>query len=235
MSVVALWTGALWGRPTWGTYWVWDARLTSTLILFFLYVGYMALAASFDDKKKGDRASALIALVGAINVPIIYFSVKWWNTLHQGSSVRPGSSSMATTMLTAMMIMTFAFWAYCIAAAMHRLRTEIIERERNAAWLKEAVKEAINDLGIMGAFWDMGGRGFFVWELTVHWRLPSSRNLLHSNALEPLHSRLCKKKMTSKQKRLTLILGGLGVIAAAVTLVLTAFNQNLVFFFTPSR
>ena len=140
MAVISLWTGALWGRPTWGTYWVWDARLTSTLILFFLYVGYMALAASFDDKKKGDRASALIALVGAINVPIIYFSVKWWNTLHQGSSVRPGSSSMATTMLAAMLIMTFAFWAYSIAAAMHRLRTGIIEREGKAAWLRDAMK-----------------------------------------------------------------------------------------------
>jgi heme exporter protein C len=140
MAVVALWTGALWGRPTWGTYWVWDARITSTLILFFLYVGYMALAAAFDDKKKGDRASALIALVGAINVPIIYFSVKWWTTLHQGSSVRPGSSSMATTMLWAMLIMAFAFWAYCIAASMHRLRTQIIEREQGAAWLKEAIK-----------------------------------------------------------------------------------------------
>ncbi len=140
MAVVALWTGSLWGRPTWGTYWVWDARITSTLILFFLYVGYMALAAAFDDKKKGDRASALIALVGAINVPIIYFSVKWWTTLHQGSSVRPGSSSMATTMLWAMLIMTFAFWAYCVAASMYRLRTQIIEREQGAAWLKEAVK-----------------------------------------------------------------------------------------------
>ena len=140
MAVVALWTGALWGRPTWGTYWVWDARITSTLILFFLYVGYMALAAAFDDKKKGDRASALIALVGAINVPIIYFSVKWWTTLHQGSSVRPGSSSMAATMLWAMLIMTFAFWAYCVAAAMHRLRTQIIEREAGTAWLREALK-----------------------------------------------------------------------------------------------
>lgn len=139
-AVVALWTGSLWGRPTWGTYWVWDARITSTLILFFLYVGYLALAAAFDDKKKGDRASALIALVGAINVPIIYFSVKWWTTLHQGSSVRPGSSSMASIMLWAMLIMTFAFWAYCVAAAMHRLRTQIIEREGGAAWLKEAVK-----------------------------------------------------------------------------------------------
>jgi heme exporter protein C len=135
MAVIALWTGALWGRPT---YWVWDARLTSTLILFFLYIGYIALAAAFDDKKKGDRASALIALVGAINVPIIYFSVNWWNSLHQGSSVRPGSSTMATIMLTAMLIMTFAIWAYCVAAAMHRLRTQIIERERNAKWLRES-------------------------------------------------------------------------------------------------
>ncbi len=140
MAVVALWTGSLWGRPTWGTYWVWDARITSTLILFFLYVGYMALAAAFDDKKKGDRASALIALVGAINVPIIYFSVKWWTTLHQGSSVRPGSSSMASIMLWAMLIMTFAFWAYCVAAAMHRLRTQIIERGAGTTWLKEALK-----------------------------------------------------------------------------------------------
>ena len=140
MAVVALWTGALWGRPTWGTYWVWDARITSTLILFFLYVGYMALTAAFDDKKKGDRASALIALVGAINVPIIYFSVKWWTTLHQGSSVRPGSSSMAAIMLWAMLIMTFAFWAYCVAAAMHRLRSQIIEREAGAAWIKELLK-----------------------------------------------------------------------------------------------
>ena len=140
MALIALWTGALWGRPTWGTYWVWDARITSTLILFFLYVGYMALAAAFDDKKKGDRASALIALVGAINVPIIYFSVKWWTTLHQGSSVRPGSSSMAAIMLWAMLIMTFAFWAYCVAAAMHRLRTQIIEREAGATWLTEAIK-----------------------------------------------------------------------------------------------
>ena len=138
-AVVALWTGSLWGRPTWGTYWVWDARITSTLILFFLYVGYLALAAAFDDKKKGDRASALIALVGAINVPIIYFSVKWWTTLHQGSSVRPGSSSMAAIMLWAMLIMTFAFWAYCVAAAMHRLRTQIIEREAGATWLTEAI------------------------------------------------------------------------------------------------
>jgi len=141
MTVVALVTGSLWGRPAWGTYWVWDAKLTSFLILFFLYVGYMALAAAFDDKKKGDRASALIALVGAVNVPIIYFSAVWWNSLHQGPSVaRAGGPSMAASMLAPMLILTFAFWAYCIAAVMHRVRTKIIERERDAAWLAEAVK-----------------------------------------------------------------------------------------------
>jgi heme exporter protein C len=140
MAVIALWTGALWGRPTWGTYWVWDARLTSTLILFFLYVGYIALAAAFDDKKKGDRASALIALVGAINVPIIYFSVQWWNTLHQGASIKPGGTSVDPVMLRAMLLMTCAFWTYCIAAVLHRLRTQIIEREAEAKWVKELVK-----------------------------------------------------------------------------------------------
>lgn len=144
MAFVSLWTGALWGRPTWGTYWVWDARLTTTLILFFLYIGYIALAAAFDDRRKGDRAAALIAIVGAVNVPIIYFSVQWWNTLHQGASVRPGGSSMATIMLTAMMIMTFSFWAYSIAAAMRRVRTLILERERDTAWARSLVSSRVH-------------------------------------------------------------------------------------------
>src|ERR1044072_3850903 len=86
-TVIALWTGALWGRPAWGTYWAWDARMTSELILLFLYLGYMALRQATDDPRRADRASAVLALVGVINLPIIYFSVKWWNTLHQGASV----------------------------------------------------------------------------------------------------------------------------------------------------
>ncbi len=135
-AFVSLWTGALWGRPTWGAYWVWDARLTSTLILLFLYLGYMALRASIDDPRRADRASALLALVGAINVPIIYFSVRWWNTLHQGASVSLNASpKMAQTMLTAMLIMAFAAWAYAIAVALHRVRSLIIEREAGADWL----------------------------------------------------------------------------------------------------
>ena len=138
-TFVALWTGALWGKPTWGTWWVWDARLTSELILLFLYVGYMSLTAAIEDTRRADRAGALLAIVGSINVPIIYFSVKWWNTLHQGASVSLSKgSSMAKTMLLAMLIMTFAFWAYAIAVSLVRLRCIVREREQQAAWLNEA-------------------------------------------------------------------------------------------------
>jgi heme exporter protein C len=140
-AFVSLWTGAFWGRPTWGTYWVWDARLTSTLILLFLYLGYMALRAAIDDPRRADRASALLALVGAINVPIIYFSVKWWNTLHQGASVSLTSSpKMAQTMLTAMLIMAFAAWFYTIAVALVRVRSIILERESHTEWAQRTVE-----------------------------------------------------------------------------------------------
>ena len=138
-TFVALWTGAFWGKPTWGTWWVWDARLTSELVLLFLYIGYMALTAAIEDTRRADRAGALLAIVGSINVPIIYFSVKWWNTLHQGASVSlTKGSSMAKTMLLAMLIMTFAFWAYAIAVSLVRLRCIVREREQQAAWLSEA-------------------------------------------------------------------------------------------------
>lgn len=139
MTFIALWTGALWGKPTWGAWWVWDARLTSELILLFLYIGYMSLAAAIDDPRKVDKASAVLALVGVVNVPIIYFSVKWWNTLHQGASVSlTRSPSMAAIMLWGMLVMVFAFWSYCIGAALLRVRHIILERERHAAWVNEA-------------------------------------------------------------------------------------------------
>lgn len=141
MAFISLWTGALWGRPTWGAYWVWDARLTSTLILLFLYIGFIALQAAIDDPRRADKASAVLALVGVVNVPIIYFSVKWWNTLHQGASVRMTGTSMQSTMLAAMLIMMFAFWAYCIAVVLHRLRTIMLERERRTEWVKQAVSQ----------------------------------------------------------------------------------------------
>jgi heme exporter protein C len=139
MTFVALWTGALWGRPTWGTWWVWDARLTSELVLLFLYVGYIVLRSSIDDPRRGDRASAVLALVGVVNVPIIYFSVQWWNTLHQGASVSlTKSPSMASSMLLGMLVMAFAFWMYSIAVSLVRVRKIIRQRESNASWLSES-------------------------------------------------------------------------------------------------
>jgi len=129
-TFIALWTGALWGRPTWGTYWVWgDARLMSELILLFLYFGFMALHASIEDPRRADRAAALLALVGVVNIPIIYYSVKWWNTLHQGASVSLSAApKMAATMLSGMLVMALAFWMYSVAAAMLRVRGIIRER-----------------------------------------------------------------------------------------------------------
>ena len=139
MTFIALWTGAFWGRPTWGAWWVWDARLTSELILLFLYIGYMALRASIEDPRRADRASAILALVGIVNVPIIYFSVQWWNTLHQGASVSlTKSPSMATSMLTGMLVMALAFWMYSIAVSLIRVRRIIRDREANAAWLSDS-------------------------------------------------------------------------------------------------
>ena len=137
MTFIALWTGSLWGKPMWGTWWVWDARLTSELILLFLYFGFMSLQAAIDDPRRADRAGAVIALVGVVNVPIIYFSVKWWNTLHQGASVSlTQSPTMARTMLLGMLIMALAFWMYSIGAALMRLRCIILERERASDWVK---------------------------------------------------------------------------------------------------
>ena len=127
-TFIALWTGSLWGKPTWGTWWVWDARLTSELILLFLYFGFMALQAAIDDRRRADRAGALLAIVGVVNIPIIYFSVQWWNTLHQGASVSfSRAPSMAATMFTGMILMALAFWVYSIAVAMVRVRCEIVE------------------------------------------------------------------------------------------------------------
>jgi heme exporter protein C len=137
-TFVALWTGAFWGKPTWGAWWVWDARLTSELILLFLYLGYMALVTAIDDTRRADQAGALVAVVGAVNVPIIYFSVKWWNTLHQGASVSMNAApKMASTMLTSMLLMTLAFWAYAFAVVFTRTRAIVIERERDTAWVSE--------------------------------------------------------------------------------------------------
>jgi heme exporter protein C len=142
-AFLSLWTGALWGRPTWGTYWVWDARLTSELVLFFLYLGFMALQAAIDDPRRADKAGAVLALVGVVNIPIIYFSVKWWNTLHQGASVSlTRAPTMATIMFTGMIVMVLAFWMYSIAVSLARVRAIILERERHTGWVHELAEAA---------------------------------------------------------------------------------------------
>jgi len=136
-AFLALWTGALWGKPMWGAYWVWDARLTSELILLFLYLGFIALQASIDDPRRADRAGALLAIVGSVNVPIIYFSVKWWNTLHQGSTIKFTGSSMHIAMQEAMFITLAACWMYVVAVSLVRVRSIILERESKTQWVSE--------------------------------------------------------------------------------------------------
>jgi len=137
-TVLALVTGALWGQPTWGTWWVWDARLTSELILLFLFAGYLALASAIEEPQRADAASALLALVGAVNVPVIYFSVRWWNTLHQGASISlTAAPSMARTMLLALALTTLACWAYAFAVVFLRARALVLEREAGRQWVGE--------------------------------------------------------------------------------------------------
>jgi len=143
MTFIALWSGAFWGRPTWGTYWAWDARMTSELILLFLYFGVIALRNALDDPRRADRACSVLTIVGAVNIPIIYFSVQWWNTLHQGASVSvTAAPRMAAIMLTGMLVMTFAAWFYSIAVALVRLRAIILERERGSAWIASGLARA---------------------------------------------------------------------------------------------
>ena len=139
-TAVSLVTGMLWGKPMWGTYWVWDPRLTAQLILLLLFFGYMALRAGIDDLGRADRASAVLAVVGLVNVPIIRFSVDWWNSIHQAPSVmKLGRPTMPMDMLVPLLLMLLGFTLYFAAVLMVRLRAEVLRRERNASWLKEAV------------------------------------------------------------------------------------------------
>jgi heme exporter protein C len=136
----ALLTGMLWGRPMWGTYWEWDPRLTSELLLLFLYLGYMGLRASFDDLQRADRASALLAVVGVVNVPIIHYSVIWWNSLHQAASVmKLGKPAIAPAMLVPLLLMGVGFTLFFVAILLVRLRGEILHRERSAKWIAQVV------------------------------------------------------------------------------------------------
>lgn len=138
-TLLCLVTGSLWGQPMWGTWWVWDARLTSVLILFFLYLGYMALVDAFDDPARGNRAGSILLLVGVVNVPIIKFSVDWWNTLHQPASViRMGGPTIDGTMLWPLLLLAGAFQTYFIAVVILRIRAELAERKIQTLRLAQA-------------------------------------------------------------------------------------------------
>jgi heme exporter protein C len=140
-TAVSLATGMLWGKPMWGTYWVWDPRLTAQLILLLLYLGYMGLRSGIDDLGRADRASAVLAIVGVINIPIIRYSVEWWNSIHQAPSVmKMERPSMPFDMLAPLLLMLLGFTLYFAAVMLVRLRAEILRRERTASWIREVVR-----------------------------------------------------------------------------------------------
>jgi len=139
-AVAALATGSLWGKPMWGTYWEWDPRLTSELILLFLYLGYMALRSAIDEVVRADRASAVLAIVGIVNVPIIHYSVEWWHSLHQTATVmKLAKPAMPPAMLIPLLMMLLGFTLMFFALLLVRLRAEILRRERSARWIREAL------------------------------------------------------------------------------------------------
>jgi heme exporter protein C len=141
-TFLALVTGSLWGKPMWGTYWVWDARLTSELLLLFLYLGIIALHSAIEDKRVAARAVSILALVGVVNIPIIHYSVEWWNTLHQSATISKfGKPSMDMSMLVPLLIMAISFKLYYGAVVLMRARAEIVERERNARWVQDLVEQ----------------------------------------------------------------------------------------------
>jgi heme exporter protein C len=137
-TAVTLLTGMIWGRPTWGTYWTWDARLTSQLVLLFLYLGVMALAAAYADRRQGARAAAVLALIGVVNLPIIRYSVEWWNTLHQSATIRLiGPDTISGSMALPLWGMVLATKFYFLAVLLLRARTLLVEQDRGKAWLRE--------------------------------------------------------------------------------------------------
>lgn len=141
-TFLALSTGSLWGKPMWGTWWEWDARLTSELILLFLYIGYMALRSAFDNRGTAAKAAAVLALVGVVNIPIIHFSVEWWNTLHQPASItKLDTPSIHISMLVPLLMMAVGFKLFYIVNMLSRTRSVILEREANTAWVGERLKE----------------------------------------------------------------------------------------------
>jgi heme exporter protein C len=141
-TLLALISGSLWGKPMWGTWWAWDARLTSELVLFFLYLGVIALQSSIEDPRRAARAGAILALVGVVNIPIIHFSVEWWNTLHQPASVsKLGKPEIHTSILIPLLVMLAAFQSFFFTVVLMRMRNEILVRERDTQWVAEALTD----------------------------------------------------------------------------------------------
>lgn len=141
-TFLALATGSLWGKPMWGTWWVWDARLTSELILLFLYMGYIALVAAIEDPRTAARAGGVLVLVGVVNIPIIHYSVEWWNTLHQGPTVtRMDKPAIHLSMLRPLLLMAGAFQLFYFTVVLIRARVELLDRERRGEWVKEVVPD----------------------------------------------------------------------------------------------
>lgn len=137
-TFLALVTGSLWGKPMWGAWWVWDARLTSELILLFLYLGYIALVAAIEDRRTAARAGGVLILVGVVNIPIIHYSVEWWNTLHQGPTVTKfDKPSIHLSMLIPLLVMAAAFKLYYLTVVLMRARAEVLDRESRSAWVRE--------------------------------------------------------------------------------------------------
>lgn len=140
LTVLALVTGSLWGKPMWGTYWAWDPRLTSELILLFLYVGVMSLRTAYEEASRGDQAAGLLAVVGVVNVPIVHYSVVWWNSLHQGATIaKLGKPSIQGSMLWPLLAMFLGFMLFFFAVLCMRVRGEVLVRERQAKWVREAL------------------------------------------------------------------------------------------------
>lgn len=143
-TAITLITGSLWGRPTWGTYWVWDARLTSELVLLFLYFGVIALQQAIEDPRKAARAAAILALVGLVNLPIIHYSVEWWNTLHQGQSIRlfaGDKSSIDSSMLPPLILMALATKFWFAASLLARARVLVLEQESGKDWVRQLIRK----------------------------------------------------------------------------------------------
>lgn len=146
LTFLALLTGAVWGKPTWGTWWVWDARITSMLVLLFLYLGVVALYEAFDNKEAAGKACAVLSLVGMVNIPIIYKSVDWWYSLHQGASIKfTGETSIHSSMLYPLLLMIAAFYALFTCALLLNIRAELVQREQRTQWVRKLIdKNVVN-------------------------------------------------------------------------------------------